>query len=61
MNQTLSEARANSVARYLESQKVLPARIVTSGMGMNKPIASNATPEGRAQNRRVEIVLTPIT
>jgi outer membrane protein OmpA-like peptidoglycan-associated protein len=61
MNQTLSEARANSVARYLESQKVLPARIVTSGMGMNRPIASNATPEGRAQNRRVEIVLTPIT
>jgi outer membrane protein OmpA-like peptidoglycan-associated protein len=61
MNQKLSEARANSVARYLESQKVLPARIVTSGMGMNKPIASNATPEGRAQNRRVEIVLSPIT
>jgi len=61
MNQRLSEARANSVARYLESQKVLPARIVTSGMGMNNPIASNNTPEGRAQNRRVEIVLTPIT
>jgi outer membrane protein OmpA-like peptidoglycan-associated protein len=61
MNQRLSEARANSVARYLESQKVLPARIVTSGMGMNKPVASNSTPEGRAQNRRVEIVLTPIT
>jgi len=61
MNQRLSEARANSVARYLESQKVLPARIITSGMGMNNPIASNSTPEGRAQNRRVEIVLTPIT
>jgi outer membrane protein OmpA-like peptidoglycan-associated protein len=61
MNQRLSEARASSVARYLESQKVLSQRIVTSGMGMNKPIASNSTPEGRAQNRRVEIVLTPIT
>jgi outer membrane protein OmpA-like peptidoglycan-associated protein len=61
MNQRLSEARANSVARYLESQKVLPQRIITSGMGMNNPIASNSTPEGRAQNRRVEIVLTPIT
>jgi outer membrane protein OmpA-like peptidoglycan-associated protein len=61
MNQRLSEARANSVARYLESQKVLPARIVTRGMGMNQPIASNSTPEGRAQNRRVEIVLSPIT
>ena len=61
MNQRLSEARANSVARYLESQKVLPARIITSGMGMNNPVASNSTPEGRAQNRRVEIILTPIT
>lgn len=61
LNQRLSEARANSVARYLESQKVLPQRIVTSGMGMNNPIANNSTPEGRAQNRRVEIVLTPLT
>jgi outer membrane protein OmpA-like peptidoglycan-associated protein len=61
MNQRLSESRANSVARYLESQKVLPARIVTSGMGMNNPVANNNTPEGRAQNRRVEIVLSPIT
>jgi outer membrane protein OmpA-like peptidoglycan-associated protein len=60
-NQRLSEARATSVARYLESQKVLPQRIITSGMGMSNPIASNSTPEGRAQNRRVQIVLTPIT
>jgi outer membrane protein OmpA-like peptidoglycan-associated protein len=60
-NQRLSEARASSVARYLESQKVLPARILTQGMGENSPIASNDTPEGRAQNRRVEIRLTPLT
>ena len=60
-NQRLSEARANSVARYLESQKVLPQRILTQGMGENSPIASNDTPEGRAQNRRVEIRLTPLT
>ena len=60
-NQRLSEARASSVARYLESQKVLPQRIVTMGMGMNSPIASNDTAEGRAQNRRVEIRLTPLT
>jgi len=60
-NQRLSEARANSVARYLESQKVLPARIVTMGMGENSPIASNDTAEGRSQNRRVEIKLTPLT
>lgn len=60
-NQRLSEARAESVARYLESQQVLPQRIITSGMGMANPIASNDTPEGRALNRRVEITLTPLT
>ena len=60
-NQTLSEARASSVARYLESQKVVPQRIVTRGMGESQPIATNDTPEGRALNRRVEIILTPIT
>jgi outer membrane protein OmpA-like peptidoglycan-associated protein len=60
-NQRLSEKRASSVARYLESQQVLPQRIITSGMGLEAPIASNDTPEGRAQNRRVELMLTPIT
>ena len=60
-NQTLSEARASSVARYLESQKVVPQRIVTHGMGESQPIADNDTPEGRSLNRRVEIILTPIT
>jgi outer membrane protein OmpA-like peptidoglycan-associated protein len=60
-NQKLSEARASSVARYLESQGVLPARIVSSGMGEANPIASNATAEGRSLNRRVEIILTPVT
>jgi outer membrane protein OmpA-like peptidoglycan-associated protein len=61
MNQRLSESCTSSVGRYLESQNVLPQRIVTSGMGMNKPIASNSTPKGRAQPRRVQIVLTSIT
>jgi outer membrane protein OmpA-like peptidoglycan-associated protein len=60
-NQQLSEARASSVARYLESQGVLPARIVSSGMGESKPIASNDTVQGRSLNRRVEIILTPVT
>ena len=60
-NQQLSVARASSVARYLESQKVVPQRINTQGMGQNAPIASNYTPEGRSLNRRVEIRLTPIT
>lgn len=61
LNQTLSEDRASSVARYLESQKVLPQRIITKGAGPAQPIASNDTPAGRAMNRRVEIILTPIT
>jgi outer membrane protein OmpA-like peptidoglycan-associated protein len=60
-NQRLSEARASSVARYLESQHVLPERILVRGMGETAPIASNATAQGRAQNRRVEIHLTPLT
>jgi outer membrane protein OmpA-like peptidoglycan-associated protein len=60
-NQRLSEARASSVARYLESQKVLPQRVLTRGMGETAPVASNATAEGRALNRRVEIHLTPLT
>jgi outer membrane protein OmpA-like peptidoglycan-associated protein len=60
-NQTLSEARASSVARYLESQKVISQRIITRGAGPSQPVASNDTPDGRALNRRVEIILTPIT
>jgi outer membrane protein OmpA-like peptidoglycan-associated protein len=60
-NQKLSEARASSVARYLESQKVVSQRIITRGVGPAQPIASNDTPEGRSLNRRVEIILTPLT
>ncbi len=60
-NQRLSEQRAVSVGGYLQSQGVLPQRIVTRGMGETQPIASNSTPQGRSQNRRVEIVLTPVT
>ena len=61
MNQQLSVARANSVARYLQSQQVVAQRFVTNGVGFSRPMASNDTPEGRALNRRVEIILTPIT
>ena len=60
-NMQLSVARANSVSGYFKSQGVLPQRIYTQGMGETQPIASNDTPEGRAQNRRVEILLTPVT
>ncbi len=60
-NQQLSEARARSVAEYLASQKVLPARLLIAGRGKSEPIASNDTPEGRAQNRRVTIQIIPVT
>jgi outer membrane protein OmpA-like peptidoglycan-associated protein len=61
LNQRLSEERAFSVSRYLQSQQVLPQRLVTRGMGEGSPIATNDTPEGRSLNRRVEIILSPIT
>lgn len=61
LNQRLSNDRAVSVAQYLQSQQVESARIVTRGVGPTQPIATNDTPEGRALNRRVEIVLTPVT
>ena len=60
-NQRLSEERAGSVAEYLISQGNNPKRFQAIGMGQNDPIASNATPEGRAQNRRVEIKIVPLT
>lgn len=58
-NQKLSEARAQSVRRALVQRGVAPARVVAYGYGETQPIASNKTPEGRAANRRVEILITP--
>ncbi len=60
-NQGLSERRAASVANYLGSRGVDQRRISTLGFGPSQPVASNATPEGRAQNRRVEVLIAPIT
>jgi outer membrane protein OmpA-like peptidoglycan-associated protein len=54
-NQALSERRARAVADYLVARGVQPVRMATRGFGEAQPIASNETPEGRAQNRRVEI------
>jgi outer membrane protein OmpA-like peptidoglycan-associated protein len=56
-NQSLSELRAASVKRYLESKGITSARIESKGVGSNSPVADNNTVEGKAQNRRVEIVL----
>ncbi|MBN9072409.1 MAG: OmpA family protein [Rhizobiales bacterium] len=60
-NQDLSERRAMSVANYLYGQGVDGRRFYVKGFGEEEPIASNATAEGRAQNRRVEIQLSPLT
>jgi len=60
-NQQLSERRAASVGSYLTSQKIQRERIVTQGLGPRFPIASNETPDGRSQNRRVELRLVPLT
>jgi outer membrane protein OmpA-like peptidoglycan-associated protein len=59
-NQRLSEQRARSVAEYLAGQGVLPARLLIAGRGKHQPIASNDTPEGRSQNRRVTLEIIPI-
>jgi outer membrane protein OmpA-like peptidoglycan-associated protein len=61
INQPLSERRANAVADYLQYQGVQRARMVTRGYGAQFPLASNDTEAGRAQNRRVEIRLSPVT
>ena len=60
-NQRLSEGRAASVAEYLVAQKLDSRRVLTQGFGESYPIASNASAEGRQQNRRVELRLVPIT
>ena len=60
INIPLSQARAQSVASYLASQGVSTTRINAQGQGSANPIASNATAEGREQNRRVEISIYAI-
>jgi len=60
-NQGLSERRAVAVADALSSRGVQAARIATRGFGETQPIASNETDAGRADNRRVEIKIVPIT
>lgn len=58
-NQQLSQDRAMAVARQLIAYGTTVSRITVSGRGYNEPVASNASAAGRAQNRRVEIVITP--
>jgi outer membrane protein OmpA-like peptidoglycan-associated protein len=58
-NQDLSQRRASSVAQALVATGVQSGRVSAIGRGEDQPIASNLTPEGRAQNRRVEIIIRP--
>jgi outer membrane protein OmpA-like peptidoglycan-associated protein len=60
-NQTLSEARARTVANYLTMQGVSGARIRSQGFGETMPVADNSTEEGRRRNRRVEIKIVPVS
>ena len=57
-NERLSVRRATAVKQYLERQGVAASRMSVRGFGMSNPVASNATPEGRAQNRRVELIVS---
>jgi outer membrane protein OmpA-like peptidoglycan-associated protein len=59
-NVGLSQRRAQSVANYLLAQGVDASRLSTRGAGPDQPIANNATADGRAQNRRVEVTLRPL-
>ncbi|MCO6048685.1 OmpA family protein [Mesorhizobium sp. RP14(2022)] len=60
-NYDLSQRRALAVADYLSSQGIDSRRFAVTGFGESRPIASNNTEDGRAQNRRVEIQLSPLT
>jgi outer membrane protein OmpA-like peptidoglycan-associated protein len=56
-NRSLSQQRADAVRQYLEQHGVAPEQIRSIGKGESEPVASNDTPDGRANNRRVEIVV----
>lgn len=59
-NQALSQRRAQSVASYLVRRGIEQQRTLVQGFGETQPVASNATAEGRARNRRVELTLVPL-
>jgi outer membrane protein OmpA-like peptidoglycan-associated protein len=61
INQPLSERRASSVASYLMDNGVIRERLYVAGVSSRNPIASNDTVQGKAQNRRVEILIRPFT
>jgi outer membrane protein OmpA-like peptidoglycan-associated protein len=58
-NQILSEARAKAVAEYLMANMGVEIPVKSQGFGESRPVASNDTPDGRAKNRRIDVVITP--
>ncbi len=58
-NRELSQHRAEAVRSYLVAHGIAPDRVTAEGLGPTNPVADNATAEGRADNRRVEIVVQP--
>jgi len=60
-NQQLSERRAASVKNFLVQRGVASQRINILGHGEHRPVATNATPEGRRMNRRVQIGINPVS
>ena len=56
-NLELSQKRADNVMQYMIAQGVNPSMVSAQGFGEKDPVALNDTPEGRAQNRRVELTL----
>ncbi len=59
-NLRLSQVRASEVSNYLMSRQIKSSRLSSQGMGEVDPIATNSTKAGRSQNRRVEIVMSPL-
>ena len=59
VNDALSLRRAEAVRDYFATQGVATERMRAEGLGAKRPVASNSTPDGRAQNRRIEIVIAP--
>jgi NitT/TauT family transport system substrate-binding protein len=58
-NRKLSKRRAQAIVDYLISRGIEPSRLVARGNGSNRPVASNKTPDGRARNRRTDILFIP--
>jgi chemotaxis protein MotB len=60
-NWELSTARATAVVRFLQEKgNIEPERLTASGFSFYRPVATNETPEGRKENRRIEIILVPV-